>query len=164
MDPYYDQDPEFIRSQCRMLYGHETWLENPRKEDGKIVIDGNYGHHMVNDRPMPIDYAHVAIFDAKGKADIKYEQGPEDNCLRVKFPDAGTGPYTVYYSSDSVPWIENDEGWSRGIKRDFRNVKYPQPTVWRARRSSRMMEKHPMCSSPTSTSPSIPLSPRQVRK
>ena len=124
MDPYYDQDPEFVRSQCRMLYGHETWLENPRKEHGKIVIDGNYGHHMVNDRHMPIDYAHVAIFDAKGKADIKYEQGPEDNCLRVKFPDVGAGPYTVYYTSDSVPWIENDEGWSRGIKRDFRNVKY----------------------------------------
>lgn len=124
MDPYYEQDPEFVRSQCRMLYGHETWLENPRLEDGKIVIDGNYGHHMVNDKPMPEDYAHVTIFDADGKSNIRYEQGAEDNCVRVRFPNSGKCPYTVYYNSEIVPWIETDEGWSRGIKRDFKNVKY----------------------------------------
>lgn len=116
--------PELIRSLSRMIYGHETWLENPRRENGEIVIDGMYGHHLENDRAMPTYYANISIFTDKGHSDAKYELTEEDNCRRLRFDDDGSDVITVYYDSNNVPWIQNDEGWALGVKRDFSNVKY----------------------------------------
>ena len=116
--------PELVRSLSRMIYGHETWLENPRRENGKIIIDGMYGHRLENDRAMPLCYANVSIFNDKGHADIEYELSEEENCRRLKFDDDGSDIITVYYDSNNVPWIQNDEGWAMGVKRDFSNVKY----------------------------------------
>lgn len=117
-------DPELVRSLSRMIYGHETWLENVRKEGGKIVVDGMYGHHMVNDRAMPDVYSNIALFGDRGRIENGFELSVEDNCKRLRFDDTGDAVYTVYYDSNNVPWIKNDEGWAMGVKRDFSNVTY----------------------------------------
>ncbi|MGN0098173.1 MAG: DUF4198 domain-containing protein [Candidatus Methanomethylophilaceae archaeon] len=116
--------PELVRSLSRMIYGHETWLENPRRENGKIIIDGMYGHRLENDRAMPLCYANISIFNDKGYSDVEYELYEEDNCRRLRFDDDGSDIITVYYDSVNIPWIQNDDGWAMGVKRDFSNVKY----------------------------------------
>ena len=119
-----DFSPELIRSLSRMIYGHETWLENPRREDGRIVVDGMYEHRLENDKVMPLCYANIAIFNESGPSGAKYDLSEEDKCRRLRFDDDGSDIITVYYDSNNIPWIQNDEGWAMGVKRDFSNVKY----------------------------------------
>lgn len=97
---------------------------NPRRENGRIAVDGMYGHRLENDKVMPLCYANITTFNESGPSGAKYDLSEEDKCRRLRFDDDGSDIITVYYDSNNIPWIQNDEGWAMGVKRDFSNVKY----------------------------------------
>ena len=121
---HVEMDPETLRSYSRQIYGHEIWLGKVEKADGFISTYGLYGHSMVPDKPMPTDYANVLLYDDNGRA-----ENPDREIVKnphgwlFSFEDKGADVYTLYVDSNST-WIVNDEGWHRGSKRDFSEVKY----------------------------------------
>lgn len=119
-----DMDPETLRSFSRMIYGHEIWLENVRKEDGEFRIYGLYGHKLVPDKPMPTDYANPVLYDDDGRVEDPYRDIVNDpRGWEFSFEDAGADVYTLYVDSSST-WVTDDEGWHRGVKRDFSKSEY----------------------------------------
>lgn len=121
---HQEMDEETARSFSRMAYGHEMWIGDVVRKDGTIEALGLYGHKLQPDKPMPTDYANVLLYDDDGRA-----PNPEREIInkprgwRFSFEDKGAKVYTLYIDSDSV-WVTNDEGWHRGVKRDYQNVKY----------------------------------------
>jgi len=119
-----EMDPETLRSFCRQVYGHEIWIGDVVKEDGIISAYGLYGHKMVPDKPMPTDYANVVLYDDDGRTeDPDREIVREPHGWMFSFEDKGADVYTLYVDSNSV-WVTDEEGWHRGVKRDFSAVKY----------------------------------------
>ncbi|MBO4357939.1 MAG: DUF4198 domain-containing protein [Candidatus Methanomethylophilaceae archaeon] len=119
-----EMDPETLRSYSRQIYGHEIWLDKIEKADGYISIYGLYGHTMVPDKPMPTDYANVILYDDNGRVeDPDREIVKNPHGWLFSFEDKGADVYTLYVDSNST-WVTNDEGWHRGVKKDFANVKY----------------------------------------
>ncbi|MCQ2071035.1 MAG: DUF4198 domain-containing protein [archaeon] len=121
---YIDMDPETFRSFCRQVYGHEIWIGDVVRENGEIYTYGLYGHKMVPDKPMPTDYANVLLYDDDGRAPNPYREIiKEPHGWKFSFEDKGADVYTLYVDSNSV-WVTDEEGWHRGVKRDFSSVKY----------------------------------------
>ncbi len=121
---YPDLDPEVERSYSRQFYGHEMWLDKIIKEDGTVSVYGLYGHNMVPDNPMPTDYANVILYDDNGKAETPdREIVKKPHGWLFSFEDKGADVYTLYIDSNST-WVTDEEGWHRGVKRDFSKVKY----------------------------------------
>lgn len=119
-----DMDPETFRSFCRQIYGHEMWLGDVVRENGEIYCYGLYGHKMVPDKPMPTDYANILLYDDNGRVENPYREIVKNpHGWKFSFPDKGADVYTLYIDSNSV-WVTDEEGWHRGAKRDFTNVKY----------------------------------------
>ena len=117
-------DPETLRSYSRQIYGHEVWLDRIVKEDNIISVYGLYGHTMVPDKPMPTDYANVLLYDDNGRTeDPDREIVKNPHGWLFSFEDKGADVYTMYVDSNST-WVTNDEGWHRGVKRDYSDVKY----------------------------------------
>jgi len=117
-------DSETLRSFGRQIYGHEMWMDCLKKEGDLYSILGLYGHKMVADTPMPPDYANVVLYDDNGligKPDKKIIEDPQG--WEFTFKDEGADVYTLYIDSNSV-WVSNEEGWHRGVKRDFASVQY----------------------------------------
>ncbi len=119
-----DMDQETFRSFCRQAYGHEIWLGDIVRDGDEIGVYGLYGHKMVPDKPMPTDYAHAVLYDDDGRA-----PNPDREIVKVphgwkfSFEDKGADVYTLYVDSNST-WVTDEEGWHRGVKRDFASVKY----------------------------------------
>ena len=119
-----DIDPETLRSLGRQIYGHEMWIDGVRREGNEISAYGLYGHKMVPDKPMPTDYANVLLYDDEGRAeDPDREIVKDPHGWRFSFEDRGASVYTLYIDSNST-WVTDEEGWHRGVKRDFSEVKY----------------------------------------
>lgn len=117
-------DAETLRSFGRQIYGHEIWLDAVEKEGAEISVLGLYGHKMVPDNPMPTDYANVILYDDKGLTDKPdREIISEPHGWKFYFEDKGAEVYTIYIDSNST-WVTDEEGWHRGVKRDFDKVKY----------------------------------------
>lgn len=117
-------DPETERSYSRQIYGHEIWIGKVWKEDGAFNAYGLYGHMMVPDKPMPTDYANVLLYDDNGRVeDPDREIVKNPHGWLFSFEDKGADVYTLYVDSNSV-WVTNDEGWHRGTKTDYSQVKY----------------------------------------
>ena len=117
-------DPETLRSLSRQIYGHEMWIDGVGHDGDEIFAYGLYGHKMVPDKPMPTDYANVLLYDDNGRVEnpdreiVKHPHG-----WRFSFKDKGASVYTLYIDSNST-WVTDEEGWHRGVKRDFSDVKY----------------------------------------
>ena len=121
---HIEMDPETFRSFCRQIYGHEIWLGDQGNESGEIFVYGLYGHKMVPDKPMPTDYAHVVLYDDDGRAPNPDREIVEEiQGWKFSFKDEGADVYTLYVDSNST-WVTDEEGWHRGVKRDFSTVKY----------------------------------------
>ena len=116
-------DLETERSLSRMNYGHEIWAEGFKLDNGIFSILGMYGHKLAPDRPMPEAYTNATVYDDDGPIDTpKVELDNDANGWRFTFGDTGADVYTFYIDSDSC-WVTDDEGWHRGVKRDFGKVK-----------------------------------------
>lgn len=119
-----EMDAETLRSFSRMVYGHEIWIADVKHEGDEITALGLYGHKLVPDKPMPTDYANVILYDDNGRAPNPYREIiNEPHGWKFSFEDNGADVYTLYVDSNSV-WITNDEGWHRGVKRDYNSVTY----------------------------------------
>ena len=125
MPPYIEEmDPETLRSLSRQIYGHEMWLGDVGRDGDEIFVYGLYGHKMVPDNPMPTDYANVLLYDDdKRVGDPDREIVKDPHGWRFSFKDEGASVYTLYVDSNST-WVTDEEGWHRGVKRDFSAVKY----------------------------------------
>lgn len=126
MTGQYDEeiDPETMRSFSRQYYGHEIWLGDVVKDGNEIGVYGLYGHNMVPDYPMPTDYANVILYDDNGRAeDPDREIVKKPHGWFFTFEDKGADVYTLYVDSNST-WVTDEEGWHRGVKRDFSDIKY----------------------------------------
>ncbi len=122
-DNHHVMDEETSRSFSRMAYGHEMWIEGVKRENGTVSAYGLYGHKLVPDKPMPTDYANVILYDDDGRApNPEREIVNKPRGWRFTFEDKGADVYTLYIDSNSV-WVTNNEGWHRGSKRDYENVK-----------------------------------------
>ena len=127
-------DPETFRSFGRQIYGHEIWLGDVFKEDGEICVYALYGHKMVPDKPMPTDYAKPVLYDDNGRiGNPDREIVKEPHGWKFSFEDKGADVYTLYVDSSSV-WVTDEEGWHRGVKRDFSQVKHAGAYVMVAKR------------------------------
>lgn len=121
---YDNMDPETFRSYGRQIYGHEIWLGDIGRDDDEIFVLGLYGHKMVPDNPMPSDYANVVLYDDNGRVKDVYKEIIKDpHGWKFSFDDKGSDVYTMYVDSNAT-WVTDEEGWHRGVKRDFSQVKY----------------------------------------
>ncbi len=118
----YDEEP--TRSLSRLVYGHEIWIGSVERKDGKITFSGDYGHHMNHDRDFPEDYSLIKIIDGKGKEITDYTMRCDGSARFITFDDPGDDVITVYFYSKPIPWTVDDEGWHKGPKKDFKNVKF----------------------------------------
>ena len=118
-----NNDDEAERSLSRMNYGHEIWAEGFRLDGDIFSVLGMYGHKLVPDRPMPEAYTNATVYDDDGPIETPAVELDKDaNGWRFKFRDTDADVYTFYIDSDSY-WVTDDEGWHRGVKRDFAKVK-----------------------------------------
>ncbi len=118
----YDEEP--VRSLSRMVYGHELWIGTVERKDGKIRVTGDYGHHMNHDRPFPEDYGLIKIVRQDGSEITDYKTKDDGSTRCILFDDPGDDIITVYVYSKPVPWTQTDEGWFKGPKKDFKNIKF----------------------------------------
>lgn len=118
----YDEEP--IRSLSRLVYGHEIWIGSVERKDGKITFSGDYGHHMNHDRDFPEDYSLIKIIDGKGNEIKDYTMRCDGSARFITFDDPGDEIITVYFYSKPIPWTVDEEGWHKGPKKDFKNVKF----------------------------------------
>lgn len=117
-------DSETFRSYGRQIYGHEIWIGEVGRDGNELYAYGLYGHKMVPDKPMPTDYANVVLYDDNGRVeDPDREIVKDPHGWKFSFVDKGAEVYTLYVDSNST-WVTDEEGWHRGVKRDFSEVKY----------------------------------------
>ncbi len=127
-------DPETLWSFGRQVYGHEIWIGDVFREGDEICAYALYGHKMVPDKPMPTDYANPVLYDDDGRVeDPDREIVKEPHGWKLSFEDKGADVYTLYVGSKSV-WVTDEEGWHRGSKRDFSQVKHSGAYVMTAKR------------------------------
>ena len=120
----FEMDPETLRSYGRQIYGHEIWIGEVGRDGDEIYAYGLYGHKMLPDKPMPTDYANVVLYDDEGRVeDPDREIIKDPHGWKFSFEDKGAKVYTLYVDSNST-WVTDEEGWHRGTKRDFSEVKY----------------------------------------
>jgi uncharacterized GH25 family protein len=120
--PEYDEEPN--RGLSRMIYGHELWIGTVERKNGKIRITADYGHHMNHDRGFPDYYGLIKIVRQDGTEITDFKTKDDGSTRCVLFDDPGDDIITVYCYSNPVPWTQTEEGWFKGPKKDFKNVKF----------------------------------------
>jgi len=110
--------PEIVR-------GHEIWLEhNMRHLLVGETVECNllFGHNMKVDGKAVLENVKATVFDsANEKRDLVVDAG--DNCLIARFTPEVDGHHTVAVEYDAGIYTVTDEGWQKGPKSNYENVK-----------------------------------------
>ena len=108
-----------------IVRGHEVWLEHDKRHAhvGETVeCKLSLGHNMAVDGMADIENVKAAVFDpANEKQDLAVDAG--DDCLIVRFDPVLDGYHTVAVEYDAGIYTVTDDGWHRGPKSDYENVK-----------------------------------------
>ena len=108
-----------------IVRGHEIWLEHDMRHvhlgktvECKLLL----GHNMAVDGVADVENVKAAVFDpANEKHDLVVDAG--DDCLIVRFDPVIDGYHTVAAEYDAGIYTVTDDGWHRGPKSDYENVK-----------------------------------------
>ena len=108
-----------------IVRGHEIWLEHDMQHVhvGEMVeCKVLFGHNMAIDGLADIEGVKAAVFDPVNKKhDLIADSG--DGCLIVRFDPVNEGYHTVAVEYDAGIYTVTDEGWHKGPKSDYENVK-----------------------------------------
>jgi uncharacterized GH25 family protein len=108
-----------------IVRGHEIWLEHDKLHahpgdtiECKLLL----GHNMVVDGMANINNVKATLFDPEGqKHDLAADAG--DGCLILRFDPVLNGHHTIAVEYDAGIYTVTDDGWHRGPKSDYENVK-----------------------------------------
>ncbi len=108
-----------------IVRGHEIWLEHDKLHahagdtvECKLFL----GHNMAVDGMADIKNVKAALFDpANERRDLTVDAG--DDCLILRFDPVLDGYHTVAVEYDAGIYTVTDDGWHRGPKSDYENVK-----------------------------------------
>jgi uncharacterized GH25 family protein len=108
-----------------IVRGHEIWLEHDMQHvhvGETVECKVLFGHNMAIDGIAEIENVKAAVFDpANEKHDLKVNSG--DSCLVLRFDPVHDGYHTVAVEYDAGIYTVTDEGWHKGPKSDYENVK-----------------------------------------
>ncbi|MGP8337011.1 MAG: DUF4198 domain-containing protein [Methanosarcinaceae archaeon] len=108
-----------------IVRGHEIWLEHDMQHvHAKETIECKllFGHNMAIDGLAEIKNVKASVFDpVNGKHDFAVDPG--NNYLVVRFDPVLDGYHTVAVEYDAGIYTVTDEGWHKGPKSDYENVK-----------------------------------------
>ncbi|MCG7848786.1 MAG: DUF4198 domain-containing protein [ANME-2 cluster archaeon] len=108
-----------------VVRGHEIWLEHDMQHvhvGETVECKVLFGHNMAIDGLADIKGVKAAVFDpANKKHDLTVDSG--DGCLIVRFDPVLDGYHTVALEYDAGIYTVTDDGWHKGPKSDYENVK-----------------------------------------
>jgi uncharacterized GH25 family protein len=108
-----------------VVLGHEIWLEHDMQHvhvGETVECKVLFGHNMAIDGLAEIESVKAAIFDpVNEKHNLAVDAG--DGCLIVRFDPVNDGYHTVAVEYDAGIYTVTDEGWHKGPKIDYENVK-----------------------------------------
>jgi len=108
-----------------VVLGHEIWIEHDMQHvhvGETVECKLLFGHNMVIDGLADIEGVKAAVFDpANEKHDLTADSG--DGCLVLRFDPVVDGYHTVAVEYDAGIYTVTDEGWHKGPKSDYENVK-----------------------------------------
>jgi uncharacterized GH25 family protein len=108
-----------------VVRGHEIWLEHDMQHvhvGETVECKVLFGHNMAIDGLADIEGVKAAVFDpVNEKHDLAVDSG--DSCLVLRFDPVHDGYHTVAVEYDAGIYTVTDEGWHKGQKTDYENVK-----------------------------------------
>lgn len=107
-----------------IVQGHEIWLEYEMQQliigkafECKLLL----GHNMAKDGVADAKKVKAAVINSRKKEDLPVDT--TDSCLAVKFiPDLETS-HIVVVEYDAGIYTVTEDGWFKGPKKDYVNVK-----------------------------------------
>lgn len=116
---------EKIEKMPDIVRGHEIWLEYGKRHMhvGKTVeCKLFFGHNMKVDGVVDAKKVKASVFDPTNEGhDLIVGTG--DGCLVIKFDPAIDGFHTVVADYDGGIFTVTDDGWQKGPKKNYENVK-----------------------------------------
>ena len=110
--------PEIVR-------GHEIWIEHDMRHvhvGETVECKLLFGHNMKVDGLAVVENVKATVFNkANEKCDLVVDAG--DNCLIARFTPEVDGYHTVAVEYDAGIYTVTDEGWQKGLKKNYKNVK-----------------------------------------
>lgn len=108
-----------------IVRGHEVWLEHDMQHvhiKDTVECKLLFGHNMAIDGLAEIENVKASVFDPfNEKHDLAVDSG--DDCLVLRFDPVYDGYHTIAVEYDAGIYTVTDEGWHKGPKNDYDNVK-----------------------------------------
>ncbi len=108
-----------------IVRGHEIWLEHDMQHvhvGETVECKVLFGHNMAIDGLADIEGVKAAVFNpVNEKHDLTVDS--VDGCLVLRFDPVLDGYHTVAVEYDAGIYTVTDEGWHKGPKSDYENVK-----------------------------------------
>ena len=108
-----------------IVHGHEIWLEHDMQHvhiGETVECKVLYGHNMAIDGVADIEGVKAAVFNPLSeKHDLSAEC--EDDYLVLRFDPVHDGYHIVSVEYDAGIYTVTDDGWHKGPKSDYQNVK-----------------------------------------
>lgn len=108
-----------------IVHGHEIWLEHDMQHvhvGETVECKVLFGHNMAIDGLADIEGVKAAVFDP---VNVKHDLtvGSGDGCFIVRFDTVKDGYHTIAVEYDAGIYTVTDQGWHKGPKSDYNNVK-----------------------------------------
>jgi len=108
-----------------IVRGHEIWLEHDMRHmhvGETVECKLLFGHNMTIDGVADLEKVKAAVFDpVNEKHDLAVDAG--DGCLVVRFDTVLDGYHIIGVEYDAGIYTITEEGWHRGPKSEYENVK-----------------------------------------
>ncbi|MBF0377479.1 MAG: DUF4198 domain-containing protein [Desulfamplus sp.] len=108
-----------------VVRGHEIWLEHsnhPMIMGDEFECNIAFGHNMNRDGEAQIDKIKAAVYTPQSKkVDLQVFNKNDD--LIINFKPVLKGNYTVTAEYDAGIYTVTEDGWQRGPKKNYVNVK-----------------------------------------